>query len=111
MDARDRDIWPDDGPPAPKGRHADDLIGLDPDDPETQAFAAHLDRMRHPSGHYTVEGYIADVGEFANSANRAGGHRRLTALILVALILAVVLIAAWETLSTVVTTFFTDWTP
>ena len=47
----------------------DELLGLDPDDPEAQAFAAHLDRMRHERPAFTVEGYLDGVREFADSAN------------------------------------------
>jgi len=87
------------------GSIADELIGLDPDDPETRAFAEHLRRMRTPTGSCTVEGYLRGVGEFANAANRAVGHHRLTAVVVVGLLLASVLFAAWETLGTVVSTF------
>lgn len=85
---------------------ADELIGLDPEDPETLAFADHLRRMQTPAPSFTVEGYVRGVGEFANSANRAIGHRRLMAVILVTLILVGVAWAAWRTLGEVVTTFF-----
>ena len=72
-------------------RFDDDLVGLDPDDPEARAFAAHLDRMqRVPS--CTVEGYIRGVGEFAEAANRAHGSRGLAGKAFVALLL---LIALW----------------
>jgi hypothetical protein len=84
---------------------ADELIGLDPDDPETRAFAEHLRRMQTPTNSYTVEGYIRGFGEFANSANRANGHRRLMAVILVGLLLIGVLYAVWETLGTVFSVF------
>lgn len=91
-------------PPGPEGRFADDLIGLDPHDPEVRAFAEHLDRMeRVPSG-YTVEGYLADVGEFAESANRARGHRRMVVVLVVALILVGVGIAVFNLLAVVVGT-------
>lgn len=83
----------------------DELIGLDPDDPETRAFAEHLRRMQAPTNSYTVEGYLKGFGEFANSANRANGHRRLTALIMVSLLLLGVIWAVWETLVEVVNTF------
>jgi hypothetical protein len=99
----------DEGPADPTGRTdfvENELIGLDPDDPETRAFAAHLRRMRTPTNAYTVEGYLRGVGEFANSANRAVGHRRLTAVILVSLLLLGVLYAAWQTLGTVLSTVF-----
>ena len=75
-----------DEPPGPPGRFADDLVGLDPDDPEARAFAAHLDRMEHvgPAA-FTVEGQLAGVRDFADSANRADGPRRLAAIVRVAL--------------------------
>jgi hypothetical protein len=101
MTARD----PDDRRTGPVPPFDDELIGLDPDDPETRAFAEHLARMRNVQPRFTVEGELAQVGEFANSANRANGHRRLMAVIVVALILIVVLAAAWGTLTTVVSTF------
>ena len=53
-----------------------------------------------------MEGELAQMGEFAASANRANGHRRLMAVIVVGLILIVVLAAAWGTLTTVFSTFF-----
>jgi hypothetical protein len=84
---------------------ADELIGLDPDDPETLAFAEHLRRMQTPTSSFTVEGYVRGVGEFANSANRANGHRRLMAIIVVGLILIGVLWAVWQTLGTVFSVF------
>lgn len=83
----------------------DELIGLDPDDPETKEFAEHLERMRANRPGYTVEGYIDGVGDFANSANRLGGHRRLTAVILVGLLLLGALWAAWRTIEFVLGTF------
>ncbi len=97
---------PEDEPRLPPGRFAEDLVGLDPDDPEAQAFAAHLDRVeRHRSG-FTVEGYLADVGDFADSANRAAGIRRTVAVVVVGLILVGVLVAVWNALGTMLTTFF-----
>jgi hypothetical protein len=86
-------------PELPSNRFEDDLIGLDPDDPEVQAFAKHLDRMERvrPSG-YTVEGYLSDMSEFADGANRHGGHYRLMATILVTLILLGILVASWDSL-------------
>jgi hypothetical protein len=68
---------------------ADELIGLDPDDPETQAFADHLRRMRNDRPSFTVEGYLRGVSDFADSANRARGGRRLGAVLLVLLLLLV----------------------
>jgi hypothetical protein len=83
----------------------DELIGLDPDDPETRAFAEHLRRMQAPTNSFTVEGYLRGVGEFANTANRANGHRRLMAVILVSLLLLGVIWAAWQTIVEVFATF------
>ncbi|WP_436496024.1 hypothetical protein [Actinokineospora sp. HUAS TT18] len=99
---------PDDDPrpPPPPGRFADDLAGLDPNDPEARAFAEHLDRVERVRPGFTVEGYIGGVGDFADAANRLGGHRRLTAGILVALILLGVVIAVWDTLVFIFTTLF-----
>jgi hypothetical protein len=67
----------------------DELIGLDPDDPEAQAFAAHLDRMQRQGPTFTVEGYLDGVRAFADSANRAEGGRWWAAVLLVALLLVV----------------------
>lgn len=83
----------------------DELIGLDPDDPETQAFRAHLERQHHVRPSYTVEGYLSGVSDFADSANRLGGHRKLMASILVILILLGVTVTAWDALVYVWTTF------
>lgn len=86
-------------PDEPDPRHGhplfdDELLGLDPDEPEVQAFAAHLDRMAHARPAFTVEGYLHGVGEFADSANRAEGLRRWAAVLLVLLLLLGVLWAA-----------------
>lgn len=83
----------------------DELIGLDPDDPEAQAFAAHLDRMRRDRPAFTVEGYLAGVGDFADSANRAVGGRRWAAVLLVLALLAVAAFVVWEAFMFVVTTW------
>ncbi|ALE84327.1 hypothetical protein [Pseudonocardia sp. HH130629-09] len=72
-------------------RFDDDLLGLDPEDPEAREFAAHLDRMqRLPS--CSVEGYIRGVGDFAESTNRLRGPRRAAAVAVTVLLL---LVAAW----------------
>ena len=89
---------PEEGPrrdPA-SDRFSDDLIGLDPDDPEARAFAEHLDRVQKVRSGYTVEGYLDDMSDFADSANRLGGHYRLMVTILTLLILAGFAIAAWD---------------
>jgi hypothetical protein len=94
-----REKFDDSQQPGPRGRFADDLIGLDPDDPEAQAFAAHLDRMEHtrPPA-FTVEGALAGVNDFAESANRADGGRRLAAVVIVGLILLGVILVIWDAL-------------
>lgn len=83
----------------------DELLGLDPDDPETRAFAEHLRRQQqvHPS--FTVEGYLSDMTDFAASANRLGGHRKLMASILVLLILLGVTVAVWDALMYAISAF------
>src|SRR3712207_253636 len=83
----------------------DELLGLDPEDPEAQAFAAHLDRMQRQRPAFTVEGYLDGVREFADSANRAEGGRRWAAVLLVGLLLAVVLYLVGDALLFVLTTW------
>ncbi|MER7013018.1 hypothetical protein ABT324_16485 [Saccharopolyspora sp. NPDC000359] len=87
------------------GRLGDDFEGLDPEDPEVQAFAAHRDRMQRPNSEATVEGMLRGVDDFAQSANRADGHRRLVAVLVVALILLGVLYTVWNALAFVINTF------
>ena len=80
--------WPDARrEPEPSRRFHDDLVGLDPDDAEARAFAAHLDRMERVRPMFTVEGELSGVRDFADSANRAGGLRRWAAVLMVLLIL------------------------
>jgi hypothetical protein len=93
-----------DPPPDRSPRFDDELLGLDPHDPEAQAFAAHLDRMQRQRPTFTVEGYLDGVREFAESANRAEGGRRWAAVLLVGLLLVGVGYAVYETLLFVVTT-------
>jgi hypothetical protein len=90
----------------PDRRFEEDLIGLDPQDPEAREFAEHLDRIERSRSGYTVEGYLGGISDFADSANRLGGHRRLTALILTTLILGGVVVAAWDALVFVLSTMF-----
>ncbi|HET9138912.1 hypothetical protein [Actinophytocola sp.] len=90
----------------PPNRFDDDLIGLDPDDPEARAFAEHLERVEQVRPNYTVEGYLAGMSDFADGANRLGGHHRLMAGLLVVLILLGVAVAAWDALAYVVATLF-----
>jgi hypothetical protein len=82
----------------------DELLGLDPDDPEAQAFAAHLDRMQRQRPAFTVEGYLDGVRDFAESANRAEGGRRWAAVLVVVLLLLGVAWVVWEALVFVVVT-------
>jgi hypothetical protein len=99
---------PDEGPPrkVPSDRFHDDLIGLDPDDPEAQAFAEHLDRVERARPAYTVEGYLSGMTDFAESANRLGGHYRLMAGLLASVILLGVAVAAWDALGYVLSVLF-----
>lgn len=83
----------------------DELLGLDPDDPEAQAFAAHLDRMQRQRPTYTVEGYLDGVRDFADSANRAEGGRRWAAVVVVLLLLGVAGYLVWEALLFVLVTW------
>lgn len=79
-------------------RFDDDLVGLDPDDPEAQEFAAHLDRMERTGPGFTVEESLRGVAEFAEGSNRVGGLRWWVAAMVALLIVAGVLVAAWDTL-------------
>lgn len=86
----------------PTGRFADDLIGLDPHDPEVRAFAEHLDRMEQPPQNLTIEGYLDGVTRFADSANRIGGLRRQFVVLIVLLLLLSVGIVVWNALAFIV---------
>ena len=91
--------------PARSRQFDDELLGLDPDDPEAQAFAAHLDRMQRQQPTYTVEGYLAGVSDFADSANRAQGGRRWAAVLVVVLLLVGVASVVWDALVLVLRTW------
>jgi hypothetical protein len=82
--------------PARNPRFDEELIGLDPRDPEVQAFAAHLDRMQRCEPGFTVEASLDRVAEFAESSNRAGGLRWWVAATVVVLIVLGVLVASWD---------------
>ena len=86
-------------------RFDDDLLGLDPGDPEAQAFAAHLDRMQRQGPAFTVEGYLDGVRAFADSANRAQGGRWWAAVVLVGLLLVVAGYVVFDALAFVVDTW------
>ncbi|RZT85282.1 hypothetical protein EV383_2146 [Pseudonocardia sediminis] len=92
------------GVPDRSPRFDDDLIGLDPDDPEARAFAAHLDKMERVTT-CTVEGYLQSVGDFADSANRAEGARRLAAVLVVSALLLGAAWIIWDVLVLVLTTW------
>jgi hypothetical protein len=81
----------------------DELIGLDRDDPEVQAFAEHLDRTHRQRPGFTVEGGLSGVRDFAESANRAQGPRWAAAVLVVALILLGVAVALWEAATSILT--------
>ena len=91
-------------PPERSPRFDDDLLGLDPNDPEAQAFAAHLDRMQRHRPGFTVEGYLDGVTDFADSANRAEGGRRWAAVLIVLALLLVAVYAVWNALVFVLVT-------
>jgi hypothetical protein len=74
----------------------DELIGLDREDPEVQAFSEHLARLHRQRPGFTVEGYLSGIRDFAESANRAAGLRRLAAVLVVLLILLGVAFTIWE---------------
>jgi hypothetical protein len=79
-------------------RFDDDLVGLDPADPEARAFAEHLERMQRDRPSFTVEGYLDGVREFADSANRAQGGRYWGAVVVVVLLLVGVVWGVWRAL-------------
>lgn len=83
-----------------------DLEDLDHDDPEVRAFAEHRARMDRPHSEATVEGMLRGVDEFAQSANRTGGHRRLVAVAVVVLILFGVLFTVWNAVAYMLGAFF-----
>ena len=94
--------WPDARRDDPSRRFHDDLVGLDPDDPEARAFAAHLDRMERVRPTFTVEGELSGVRDFAESANRAGGLRHWAAVLMAFLVVLGVAYAGYEVLEFVV---------
>jgi hypothetical protein len=93
--------WPDE---QERRRLDDDLIGLDRDDPEVQAFSEHLDRTHQLRPSFTVEGYLSGVSDFADSANRTQGLRRIAAVVVVTLILLGAATTVWGVVTFVLTT-------
>lgn len=77
-------------------RFEEDLIGLDPNDPEAQAFAAHLDRMERCEPAFTIEASLRGFSDFADSSIRASGPRWFLAALIAALVVLGVLFSAWE---------------
>lgn len=82
----------------------DELVGLDRDDPEVQAFAEHLQRVHRPRPGYTVEGYLSGIADFADSSNRAVGLRRQAAVAVVLLLLLGVAVTVLDALGAVLST-------
>ncbi len=89
----------------PAEQFATELEGLDHDDPEVRAFAAHLQRMHCTYSRATVEDMLRGVDEFADHANRAQGHRRVVAVLVVGLILLAVAVTVWNALVYMAQTF------
>jgi hypothetical protein len=77
-------------------RFDEELIGLDPEDPEAQAFAEHLDRMQRCEPGFTIEASLDRVADFAESSARAGGLRWWTAAAVAVLIVFGVVLASWD---------------
>lgn len=97
MNTSPGDAWdPDDRGQDERRRLDDELVGLDRDDPEVRAFSEHLARLHRQYPGFTVEGYLSGVADFADSANRAQGLRRMAAVVVVLLLLLGVAFAVWE---------------
>ncbi|HWD06739.1 MAG TPA: hypothetical protein VG674_30295 [Amycolatopsis sp.] len=84
------------GQPGWNPRFHEDLVGLDPYDPEARAFAAHLHRMERTGPTFTVEACLDQVADFADSSTRAGGLRYWVSALVVALIVFGVIVTAWD---------------
>ncbi len=89
---------PNDDRPGPEeaaaeDRASDELEGLDPTDPDVQALAAHLQRMRTATPAFTVEGTIERVGDYAQSARRTRGPVKVLVLILAVAVLVWLFVA------------------
>lgn len=82
--------------PARNHRFDEDLVGLDPRDPEARAFAAHLDRMQRCEPAFTIEASLNGVAEFADASNRTGGLRWWLAATIAALIVLGVIVSSWD---------------
>ena len=101
--------WPNPPERSPRDRSSrfdDELIGLDRDDPEAQAFAAHLDRMQRSTRRSPWRATSTTSARFVDSVHRAQGERWFAAVAVVLLLLAVAAFAIWDALRFVVTTWF-----
>ncbi|GAB3375485.1 hypothetical protein [Amycolatopsis echigonensis] len=83
-------------PPGWNPRFHEDLVGLDPYDPEARAFAAHLDRMERTGPTFTVEACLDQVADFAESSSRTGGLRYWVSALVAVLIVLGLLVTAWD---------------
>ena len=90
---------PDDATGRRRRLFDDELVGLDPDDPEAQEFADHLNRMPRADPAFTVEGSLRGVADFGEGSTRASGLRWWTAVVIVLLLLLGVVVGAWDQLS------------
>lgn len=82
----------------------DELIGLDPDDPEVRAFSEHLNHAHLLRPSFTVESYLSGISDFADCANRSQGLRRVAAVAVVLLILLGVAVTVWGATTFIVST-------
>lgn len=94
-----RGHMPDDDTARRRRLFDDELVGLDPDDPEAQEFAEHLNRMQRADPAFTVEGSLRGVADFAEGSTRARGLRWWAAVAVVLLLLLGVVVGAWDLLS------------
>jgi hypothetical protein len=95
----------DSGPfgPGQNPRFHEDLVGLDPYDPEARAFAEHLDRIERCGPNFTVEACLDGVSDFADSSNRLGGLRWWISALVVILIVLGVMVTAWDIIGRAIT--------
>ena len=83
-------------------RFHEDLVGLDPDDPDAQAFARHLEKMERVEPGYTVESSIRKVADFADSGSQVGGLRWWFAAVIVLLMLFGVFVTGFGVLGQII---------
>lgn len=87
---------------SPYDRFHEDLVGLDPDDPDAQAFARHLEKMQRADPGYTVESSIRKVADFADSGGRVGGLRWWFAAVIIVLMLFGVFVTGFGVLGQII---------